>query len=85
MIPGLGRALGEGKDNPLQYFGLENAVDFIVHGVAKSRTLLSNFHFTSLQKNKFILLRFNVYKENFIPEGLTKPEILDMLLPTFQI
>ena len=29
---------------PLQYSGLENAMDCIVHGVAKSRTQLSDFH-----------------------------------------
>ena len=29
---------GEGKDYPLQYSGLENSMDWIVHGVAKSRT-----------------------------------------------
>ena len=45
MIPGLGRSPGEGKDYPLQYSGLENSIDCIVHGVAKSRTRLSDFHF----------------------------------------
>ena len=45
-IPGLGRSPGEGKGYPLQYSGLENSMDYIVHGVAKSRTQLSNFHFT---------------------------------------
>ena len=34
--PGLGRSPGEGKGYPLQYSGLENSVDCIVHGVAKS-------------------------------------------------
>ena len=33
--PGLGRSLGEGKGYPLQYSGLENSMDYIVHGVAK--------------------------------------------------
>ena len=45
-IPGLGRSPGEGKGYVLQYSGLENSMDCIVHGVAKSRTLLSDFHFT---------------------------------------
>ena len=45
-IPGLGRSPGEGKGYPLQYSGLENSVDCIVHGVAKSWTGLSDFHFT---------------------------------------
>ena len=45
VIPGLGRSLGEGKDYPLQYSGLENSMDCIVHGVTTSWTLLSNFNF----------------------------------------
>ena len=47
-IPGLGRSPGEGKGYPLQYSGLENSMDCIVHGVSKSQTQLSNLHFTSL-------------------------------------
>ena len=31
-IPGLGRSPGEGKAYPLQYSGLENSKDCIVHG-----------------------------------------------------
>ena len=37
-IPGLGRSLAEGNGYPLQYSGLENSMDCIVHGVAKSQT-----------------------------------------------
>ena len=44
-IPGLGRSPGEGKGYPLLYSGLENSMDYAVHGVAKSRTRLSDFHF----------------------------------------
>ena len=44
-IPGLGRSLGEEKGYPLQYPGLENSMDYIVHGVTKSRTRLSDSHF----------------------------------------
>ena len=47
-IPGLGRSPGEGKGYPLQYSGLENSMDCIVHGVAKSRTWLSDFQFTHM-------------------------------------
>ena len=43
-IPGLGISPGEGKGYPLQYSGLENSMDRIVHEVTKSQTL----HFTSL-------------------------------------
>ena len=51
-IPGSGRSPGEGNGNPLQYSCLENPIDgeawwATVHGVAKSRTRLSDltFHF----------------------------------------
>ena len=42
-IPGLAKSPGEGKGYPLQYSGLENSMDHIVHGVTKSQTRLSNF------------------------------------------
>ena len=44
-IPGLGRSPGEGVGCPLQYSSLENSMDCIVHGVTKSWTQLSAFHF----------------------------------------
>ena len=37
LIPGLGRFPGEGIGYPLQYSGLENSMDCIVHEVAKSQ------------------------------------------------
>ena len=47
----LGQLVGEGNGNPLQYPCLENPMDggawwAATHGVAKSRTQLSNFTFT---------------------------------------
>jgi len=43
--PGLGRSPGEGKGYTFQYSGLENSMDYIVHGVTKSQTRLNKFHF----------------------------------------
>ena len=43
-IPGLGRSPGEENGNPLEYSGLENSMDCIVPGVAKSQTRLFNLH-----------------------------------------
>ena len=43
-ISGLGRSPGEGNSYPFQCPGLENSTDCIVHGVAKGRTQLNNFH-----------------------------------------
>ena len=53
-IPGLGRSPGEEKGDPLQYSGLENSRDYTVYGVAKSRTRLSNFRFTSLHSYSWV-------------------------------
>ena len=49
-IPGWGRSPGEGNGNPLQYSRLENPIDggawwTAVHGVTKSWTWLSDWHF----------------------------------------
>ena len=49
-IPGLGRYPGEENGYPLYYCGLENSMDrgawqATVHGIAKSRTRMSDFHF----------------------------------------
>ena len=48
LIPGSGKSPGEGNGNPLQNPCLENSMDggawqATVHGVAKSRTRLSDF------------------------------------------
>ena len=51
LIPGLGRSPGEGKGYPLQYSGLENPMDCVVHGVTKSWTQLSNFYNHYSQEN----------------------------------
>ena len=53
-IPGLGRSTGEGNSYPLQYSGLENAMDSIVDGVTKSGTQPSNFHFTAQLLSEFL-------------------------------
>ena len=37
LIFGLGRSPGEGKGYPRQYYGLENSMDCIIHGVTKSQ------------------------------------------------
>ena len=44
-IPGLGGSPGEENGCSLQYSGVENSLDCIVHKVAKSQTRLRDFHF----------------------------------------
>ena len=49
LIPGSGRSPGEGNDSPLQYSCLETPMERVawraaVHGVAQSRTRLSDKH-----------------------------------------
>ena len=53
LVPGSGRSPGEENGYPLQYSCLENSMDrgarqATVHGIAKSQTQLSNFHFQAL-------------------------------------
>ena len=57
-IPGLGRSPGVGNGNPLQYSCLENSMDretwwARVHGVKKSQTRLSYFHFSKPYHYKY--------------------------------
>ena len=66
-IPGLGRSPGEGNGNPLQYSCLENPMDggawlAIVHGVAKSRTRLSDFTITITNNQN--LRKYIIYNSN---------------------
>ena len=56
LIPRLGRFAGQGKGYPLQYSGLENSMDCIIHGIAKSQTLLIDFHFSYCSRNLFYLI-----------------------------
>ena len=77
-IPGLGRSPGEGKGYPLQYSHLENSMDCIVHGVTKSWTPLSGFHFhshfvnslglspTSVWPVEFDVLKFTHFYKNYM-------------------
>ena len=62
LIPGLGRSLGEGNGNPLQYSCLENPVDrgvwwALVHRVAKSQKQLKqlSIHIQSTSLKTFII------------------------------
>ena len=64
LIPGLGRAPGEWKGYPLQYSGLENYMDFIMHGISKSVNIDPSLEFFSTswsqlpcnRKSNFLLL-----------------------------
>ena len=52
-IPVLERSPGKGKGYPLQYSGLQNSMDCIIHGVANSQTGLSDFPFIQVSGAKF--------------------------------
>ena len=72
-IPGSGRSPGEGNSCPLQYSGLENSVDCIVHGVPKSQTQLSDFHFNVKSSFKQSPFR-DISIINSSYESLSNPE-----------
>ena len=53
-IPGLGRFPGEGEEGkgyPLQYSGLENSMNSIVHGIEKSQTERLSLNTNALHSN----------------------------------
>ena len=53
-VPRLGRSPGEGNGYPLQYCGLENSMDCIVHGLTKNQTQLRKFHYLGANQNVII-------------------------------
>ena len=57
--------LKKGKGYSLQYSGLENSTDYTVDGVAKSQTLLSDFHFQMMNLKHIPIMYFfyNVYNK----------------------
>ena len=59
LISGLGRSSGKGKGYQLLYSGLENSLDCIVHGVAKSQPQLSNFH-----SDVLFLIKMQIFSEH---------------------
>ena len=70
-VPGLGRS-EEGKGYPFQYSGLENSMDYIEHGVAKSGTWLSNFHFhnvSNITSCKYRIKRFWFFSKRRLKLG----------------
>ena len=53
-VPWLGRSSGEGNSYSLQYSGLENSMEYIVHGVTESDT------------TEHLSLHFNIYVISFL-------------------
>ena len=63
-IPGLGRSSGGGHDNSFQCSYMKNSMDrgtwqAIVHGVTKSCTRLTNFHFHFTDKGVLFYAKRN--------------------------
>ena len=68
-IPGSERFPGEGNGNSLQYSCLENSLDrgawwATVHGVAKNRTQLSNFHIWKLSVHTLLKASLQDFEHN---------------------
>ena len=88
LIPRLGRSPGKGKGKgySLQYYGPENSMDCMVHGVSKSRTWLSDFHFTSLHLGSLVSQRWT-FKHSHLcvlsPWTETKPVTASTLRQRF--
>ena len=82
-IPGLGRSPGEGNSYPLQYSGLENSMDCVVHEVTKSQTRLIHFHLHKAgregKRDKHVSSGVSSYKDtNPVRSG---SHLYDLILP----
>ena len=71
LIPGSGRAPGEGNGTPLQYSCLENpmfggAWQAAAHGVTKSRTRLNDFTSLHIYIYNWITLLYSINKHNIV-------------------
>ena len=67
LIPELEKSAAEGIGYPLQYSGLENSMNCIVHGFAKSLTWLSDFYFHF--QVTFTLWIYEIYLYNITRKG----------------
>ena len=77
----MGQSPGEGKGYPLQYSGLENSMDYIVHGVAKCQTRLSDFHFHLVIKSYRLLPKNFLHKfPSFHPLAFYLKVIITILI-----
>ena len=72
-IPGLGRSPGEGNGYPLQYSGLENSINCIVHGWQRVGHNWATFTFTSFKSTRLLIWVFPV---NFINDQWPYPKFL---------
>ena len=85
-ILGLGRSIEEGKGYPLQYSGLENSKNCIVHGVTKSQLLVdrckvSGFSLVQKKNSKEVRLCSNVSRQCFCHMYLLNTRSCYLLAP----
>ena len=84
-IPGLGRSPGEGKGYPLQYSGLENSMDCIVHVVTESdMTEWLSLSFSGGKEPTFQCRRckrHNLSQEDPLEEGMATHSSMGVEIP----
>ena len=80
-VPGSGRSPGEGNSYPFQYSGMENSMDCIVHGVAKSQTQLSDFHFHFNMKSSFKQIYSEIFQLLIVPMKVCKIQSILFVIP----
>ena len=78
---GLGRSPGEGKGYPLQYSGLENSMDCIVHQVTKSQTHWATF--TSLSISCMVYVPFYYICCKYYPQSSALLLTYTLIFPHF--
>ena len=78
-ISGLWRSPRGGKDYPVQYSGLENSMNCIVHEVGKSQAQLNDFHFTLnvVLKKDYWDKDWEIQEQNYTHTAILKVRVSD--------
>ena len=89
-VPGLGSSLGGGNGYPLQFSGLENCMDYIVHGVTKSWAFWAIFTYISTYNNYYHLTwehsMPNRWEQSWpVEEHREEPDLQEMIPGASQI
>ena len=80
-IPGLGKSPGEWEGYPLQYCGLVNSKDCIVHGVTKNQTRVNDFHSSGFT-DAFLFIKLPIgHLSPFRSDQISRSVVFDSLQP----
>ena len=85
LIPELGRSPGEGKGYPLQYCGLENSMDCIVHGDHKESDTTEQLSLSKQGRGSLSSSSASIYLSSCFIKGTGPDAVGEFLAPTLKV